>query len=128
MIDLYLDFDGRQLRVRTDVPEVHDFIVRVHAPLLVAEATCVMGELTVEEVEGGHRMRGASELTLAGAAESLFIHIKADIVYQLVTARPDLLWLHAGAVERDGVAVIVSGPRDVARARWWRCSRRQAGV
>ncbi|GJG86403.1 hypothetical protein tb265_15840 [Gemmatimonadetes bacterium T265] len=110
MPDLYLDFDGRQLRVRTDVPEVHDHIARVHAPMLVPEVTRLVGDLLVDAVPGGHRMRGASELTLQGRADDLFIHIKADIIYQMITSRPDLLWLHAGAVEKDGVAVVVSGP------------------
>jgi hypothetical protein len=110
MDELYIEFDGQQVTVRTDVAEMRDYLARTYQPMLADRRKSSISFLEVTGVEGGYSVRGASELDFRGKIASLYDHVKNELLFQFIRERQDLLWLHAGAVERHGQALLVAGP------------------
>jgi hypothetical protein len=77
--------------------------------MLVPEATNLMGSLSVMRTADGYFVNGAQEMEHQGPLESLVDWLRRDVFLSFVRSRPDLLWLHAGAVERDEGALVISG-------------------
>ena len=70
-----------------------------------------VARLTLRRTRGGYAVVGGCEPdstdgTLADAIRSL----RYQATLHLMAARPDLVWLHAAAVSRDGRALLIAGP------------------
>ena len=70
-----------------------------------------VGRLTLRRVRHGYAVLGGCEPngvdgTLADALRSL----RYQATLHLMAVRPDLVWLHAAAVARDGQALLIAGP------------------
>jgi len=108
MDELYVEFDHRQLEVATDIPGVREYIAHTFAHMLVSRPTNPAGTLGVFLSKTGYRMHSPEvtdypEMPL----ETILSVVKDEIRLRFMRSRPDLLWLHAGAVERDGGAVVL---------------------
>ena len=109
--DLYVEFDGRQLTVRSDVPGIREYVARQFGNMLVRALTAEAGTLDVFRNGGGFLLRSAESMEFPYIAlEHILPLVKDEVHLQFMRARPDLLWLHAGAVESDGTALLLSGP------------------
>ena len=102
---------GRQVVVSAREARVRRAIVAAfgHAcePPQAAPVAC----LTLRRTRAGYAVAGGSEPdsgdgTLVDALRSL----RYQATLHLMAARPDLVWLHAAAVARDGRALLITGP------------------
>jgi hypothetical protein len=110
-MELFIEFDGRQLEIRTDVPAARDLFERTYRPMLVPRLTSSAGRIEFLSRGQGYTIRGLEEVDLTPQlVEQLTDYVKREVLLQFIESRPDLLWLHAAAVERDGSALLISGP------------------
>lgn len=108
--DLYVEFDGRQLIVRSDVPGIRDYVARQFGNMLVSALTLEAGTLDVFRNGDGFAIRSAESMEFPySTLEQILPLVKDEVHLQFMRARPDLLWLHAGAVESGGTALLLSG-------------------
>jgi len=110
--DFYIEFDGQQLEVLTDIPAMRDFLERTYRPMLVSELTSSAGRLEILRNAGGLVIRGMEtfEIDEERPVESFNDYVRHDVLFQFIKARTDLLWIHGAAVERDGSALLLVGP------------------
>jgi hypothetical protein len=108
--ELYIEFDGQQLAVSTDVPEIREFLADAYSAMLVPAQRESVGRLEIVRNASGYAVRGGRDRELAAPLSFLFESIRAEVSYCFIAARRDLMWMHAGAVERDGRAVVFAGP------------------
>lgn len=109
--ELYVEFDGSQLTIRTNAADVHDFFLRTYEHMLVASPVAPVGTLEVARTKRGYRILNAEEAPRRfERLESMVPQFREEVRLKFIRSRSDLLWLHAGAVERDGRAMLLSGP------------------
>ncbi len=109
--DLFVEFDSSQLRVRTDAAEVRDYLAGAFEHMLSAPSARSIGELHILRSGEGYAIADGRKLEFRGvAASDLLPLLKDEVRVRFMRSRPDLLWLHAGAVERGGAALLISGP------------------
>lgn len=108
--DLYVEFDGQQVEIRTNIPEIAENVAAMFAHMLVSGVWESAGKVEILRTEIGYEMRSA-ETTRYEPTDLQFLLdvVRDEIRIQFMRARPDLLWLHAAAVERDGSALLISG-------------------
>jgi hypothetical protein len=106
---LYIQFDEQQLTFRTDVEKVAEFVAMTFRHMLVSESTASAGSLEFFRTSGGYSLKAADvvEFPRLELAELIPL-VKDEVRLQFMRARPDLLWMHAGVVERNG-AILISG-------------------
>lgn len=108
---VHIKFGPHQVQVETTDAQFATALRRRFRELLgEASGGEVLDRFHVQELEGGYRVRGSRgrvtrENSLPGAVQSL----KHEIVRRFMEARPDLIWLHAGAAARDDAAVLLVG-------------------
>lgn len=108
--ELFIEFDGRQLTVTTDIPEVRDYIGLTFAHMIVPRITGAMCELAVLRTATGCAIESAGRMEYADMhGERLLQLVRNEVRLQFMRSRPDLLWLHAGAVAQNGRAILLSG-------------------
>lgn len=94
----------------TDVAEVFDFMQSAFSDMVVSAGRVNAGELTFLRSEKGFVMRSANTHEFEGTTiDELLPLIKDEVRLQFMRGRPDLLWIHAGAVARDGGALLLAG-------------------
>jgi hypothetical protein len=82
----------------------------VYEHMIVPKSMRIAGTIRVTESELGYLLASATEIPFKRDQLHLLLDMLRDEVHlQFMRARPDLLWLHAAAVERDGVALLISG-------------------
>lgn len=109
--ELYIEFDRCQLTVRTDVKRIYDFVTRTYEHMLVSAVVSSAGEIAVFRTTNGYSVVSHDSLNLMGSdPEPLLPFFEEEVILQFIRARPELLWLHAGSVERDDEALVMSGP------------------
>ena len=108
--ELYIAFDGQQLTFATDVPEVSGYLERTYSAMLVRSATESVGRVDLLRRGNGFVLKGKKEVDYAAPLERVFESIKQEVLLQFILARQDLMWIHAGAVEAGGKALLFAGP------------------
>jgi hypothetical protein len=108
--ELFIEFDGEQLAVITDVPEIHEFLMEAFAAMLVPSQQRSVGRLEFMRSPTGYSVRGGRGTAYVDPVQYLFESVKDEILYCFTTARTDLMWVHAGGAERDGKAILFAGP------------------
>ncbi len=107
---LYIEFDGMQLTFRSNSREVRDYVTHTFRHMLAPAMTRSAGELAFNETADGYSLRSADSLDYANVPlEDLLPLVKDEVRLQFMRARPDLLWMHAGAIERGGGALLLAG-------------------
>lgn len=107
----FIEFDGMQLEIRSEIVEVNELVKTVFEHMLVPASVKSAGVIRVMESESGYVVASAEETPFQhDQLENLLELVRDEVRLQFTRARPDLLWLHAAAVERNGVALLLSGP------------------
>lgn len=126
VLELCIEFDGRQLVARTDVPEVYEFFVETFRNMLVPRITGIAGTLGVFGHNDRYVIESAETRVVEGQeVDNLLNLVKEEVRYQFMRTRQDLLWLHAAAVERDGSAILLCGASGQGKSTlsWHLCGR-----
>ena len=110
MSDLFIEFDGQQLTVSTDVADMLAFLADTYSAMLVPRSRESIGRLEFVRSESGYTIRGGRHTTFGAPLKFLFESIRDEVLYCFVSARRDLMWMHAGAAERAGKAILFAGP------------------
>ncbi len=108
--EIYIGFDDTQLLFRTDVEEVASSIVASHSSMILPAGDEIVGSLEVYRTAGGYVCLGHNELEYQGDPSNLTDWLNREILEQFIRAHPSYLWLHAGAVQIVGRAVLIVGP------------------
>lgn len=110
--NLFIEFDGQQIEVLTDVPEMRDFFERTYRAMLVPALTASAGRVEVVKNGKGYVIRGIDTLEVddTRSVVSFNDYLRHQVLAQFMKARPDLLWIHGAAVERNGWALLIVGP------------------
>jgi hypothetical protein len=108
VVEHFVSFNSQEVIVRTDDPRVSQFVRETYEHMLT-DSTCeVVGEVTVLSDHGTFEIRRSNKAGLSAEEPSaLFPQIVDDVLDEFMEARPDLLWLHAGVAQRDGMAVLI---------------------
>lgn len=107
--ELYIDFAGQQLVVSSDDPRALEYFRRKYGEMLTANKPNPIGTLSVCRAPDGYVVYGSVELQHPSTLDTLYDWLDRDVFLSFVGSRPDLLWLHAGAVEKNDSAIIISG-------------------
>lgn len=108
---LYIEFDGGQLVARTTDERVRSFLAETFRRMLVPAITRRIASLDIIGESSGYRIESSASTVIQGDdIDYLLNRVREEVRFELMRARRDLLWLHAAAVERDGSALILSGP------------------
>lgn len=108
---VHVKFGPHQVKVQTMDAQFARALRRRFRELLgEASGGEVLDIFQVRGLDGEYHVRGSQgwitrENSLPGAVQSL----KHEIVRRFMEARPDLIWLHAGAAARDDAAVLLVG-------------------
>lgn len=79
--------------------------------MIVHEVTKPCGTIDAFVLGDGFWMESVTIIDLARACLDQARQLVRDEIHlQFMRARPDLLWIHAGVVERDGEAMLLAGP------------------
>lgn len=108
--ELFIEFDGQQLAVTTDAPEIHECLTDAFGAMVVSSQTRSAGHLEFMRSPTGYAVHGGRGTDYVAPLQSLFESVKDEVLYCFTTARTDLMWVHAGGVEREGKAILFAGP------------------
>lgn len=109
--EIYIEFDGRQLVVRTGIPMVRSFIEDTFKNMLAPRVTHYAGALAILRKGEGFRIESGEARSIPGdEGEYLLSAVREEVRIEFMRSRLDLLWLHAAVVERDGRAMLLCGP------------------
>jgi hypothetical protein len=107
---LFIDFDGQQIAISTDVPAVSDLLERTYRSMLCRESISSAGQIEMRKTPRGYEIHGLEKANFEDLpVENVLDFLKRDVVRQFSVARPDLLWIHAAAVVRDTSALLIVG-------------------
>lgn len=109
---LYVTFQGQEVAVSSDAPEVLAGLVGVFSAMLAPAATRAVGQLEVSRNGGPYHVKGNTEVGLEdGSLADVLRCLRFSVIQVLIQARPDLLWFHAGAVASGEHAMLLPGAR-----------------
>jgi hypothetical protein len=107
--EFFIEFDGAQLTIASDVDRISQFVDETYRHMLVNDLTSPAGRIEIRRTPEGFTVQSVELLELlADSCEPLMPYLKEEILLQFMRARPDLLWIHAGAVERNGRALLIA--------------------
>jgi hypothetical protein len=106
---LFVAFDGRQVAVSSDTPEVLAAFERSFRRMLRPEAGRLVARLKVGRVPEGYVLRCDQDWVKSESLDGVLFYLSHEVVLRLIGARPDFLWLHAGAAAFRDRAVLVCG-------------------
>ncbi|MFQ5963288.1 MAG: hypothetical protein ACE5KZ_03280 [Candidatus Scalinduaceae bacterium] len=107
---LYVAFKGHQVAVCSNIPEVIELIERSFSKMLESESTRIVGRLEVfTEGEKYHLVGNITASEEYRSLGDILDNIHKEVIYQLIQANPELLWLHAGAAAYQDCAVVFPG-------------------
>lgn len=109
---LYVAFQGQEVAVTSDASEVLAGVGRLFSTMLAPAATRAAGEIEVSRNGGRYHVTGNTEVNLEdGSLADVLRCLRFSVIQVLIQARPDLLWLHAGAVAWGERAMLLPGAR-----------------
>ena len=127
---LYITFGQHQVVVETAIVDVHTTLKRWFYAMLELQPSLIVRQIKIWHSDGNY-IRQSGDLVHESTAEQfcLLQSVKYEVVMALVSARPDLLWFHAGAVANDTEAVVFAAPRwRRAKVPWSRNCASKDGV
>lgn len=108
--ELHIEFDAQQLTVRTDSPGIAEFLVDAYSLMMVPRPTNSIGRLDIMSNGISFSVRGIREVDYGAPLAYLSDSMVAEVLYQFISVRQDLMWVHAGCVESAGKAMLFAGP------------------
>lgn len=110
MKDTFVQFDDAQVIVQSEILEVHDSIRDTFRHMLSDQASKPFGALSIRRSDDRYVFEGTDAERVSGATvESLLFFVEDGVRTLFISRRPDLLWLHAGAAEDHGKALVLMG-------------------
>jgi len=108
---LYVAFNGRQVAVNSNVPDVIELVEHGFSEMLEPEPTRIIGKLEVFRVGEEYHLAGMNNMVIDEyrSLEDILEWFAKEVIHYLIQASPDLLWLHAGAAAYQDNAVIFPG-------------------
>lgn len=108
--NIFIEFNGTQILVRTDVTEIAQYVLKSHSALVVPRAVELVGRVEVFHSATGYSCRGVNALEVPGEVSQLFDWMSREILDQFIRRHDNLLWIHAGVASREGQALVIVGP------------------
>lgn len=105
----FVAFDGQQVAVQSGVPEVAAGLERHFRWLLQREPENPVAQLEAGYEDEKYFVRDAHFWVKSESLQDIMEYLTYEVVLRHVKTRPDLLWLHAGAVACGGRAVLIAG-------------------
>lgn len=109
-MEMHVEFDHQQVCLSSDVADIHDYLAANFRRMLVARTTSSAGKIGCFRSREGYTLSTANGVDhYKLALKDLLPLVKDEVRVQFMRARPELLWMHAGAVERKGAALLLAG-------------------
>ncbi len=106
-----IEFDGMQLEIRTRIPTLQDFVRMAYEHMIVSKLVSPVGTISITESDAGYVLTSSDQVVYRRDQLDILLDMLRDEVHlRFMKARPDLLWLHAAVVEKNGEALLISGP------------------
>ena len=106
----YVTFGTHQVALRTDAPEVARALRRLFGAMLGDGSGETVGTLGAYALGEQYHVQGSRVVHVdRGSLHEAVRSLKHEVVLRLIEARPDLVWLHAGAVARADEALLFVG-------------------
>lgn len=103
-------FEAHQVVVTSDDAALADQVTHLFREMCTSTPGSVVGRLTVQRQENGYYVDGTRDTHVRdGSFTETLRCLKYEVVLHLIEARPDLIWLHAGAAAGQGGAVLLIG-------------------
>jgi hypothetical protein len=96
--------------IRVEAPETRAAVVAEFLATLEPPEPAPVACLSIGGAADGYTIVGDGVPGMRGTICVALRRLRSRVTRHLIGARPDLLWLHAGAVSRDGRAVLIAGP------------------
>lgn len=107
----HITFYQHRVEVQTDDPGVAKNVRRIFGGMLGrGGGTCVAGLAVLADGDRYRTVRDGAEQGVHATLRSAVTWIKKEAIHGLMGARPDLLWLHAGAAATEGKVLFCLGP------------------
>ena len=108
---IYIAFDNHQVAIHSNAAEVLSKLKSDFQQMLVAHsARTTVKHLEVHHKNGTYFVSANNKLQKEdNSLITVLRYLRDEVVLRLMQARPDLLWLHAGAAAYRGKAVLISG-------------------
>jgi hypothetical protein len=109
---LYVAFNGHQVAVTSNVPEIIELVEHGFSEMLEPEPARIVGRLEVFREGEKYHIAGNNMDSEAYRSKSLKDILKwfsQEVIHYMTLANPDLLWLHAGAAAYRDNAMIFPG-------------------
>lgn len=107
---LQIAFSDREVVVRSDDSEVLGALEHIFAMMRAPTSGRTVAALEVRRKNGRYAVQSNADVTLEDGSLADAVRCVRDSAIQiLMDARPDLLWLHAGAAAFNGRAVLFPG-------------------
>jgi hypothetical protein len=100
-------FDGRQVVVASDMPEVLAALETSFRRMLQLQTTPTAVRLEVRRTPHGYILQSGVNWVKSASLDHILSHLNSEVVLRLIGVRPDLIWLHAGAAACGDWAVLV---------------------
>ena len=114
---LYVGFGGLRVAIRSDAPAVLEPAARIFGHMLTAASTHTVGRLEISLQGSAYQVSGDASVTVEdGSLDDILRCVRYGVIQLFVQARPDLLWLHAGAVACRGRVVLFPGGRGCGKS------------
>ncbi len=107
--DIYINFDGRQVAVYSNAPEVLAGVERRFEQMLAPEPGNVVGRLQAHWNGQTYHFLSQTREAEYSSQFKILRRLDYEIVTHLVKFRPDMLWFHAGAAACRGKVAMFLG-------------------
>ena len=107
--DMTISFGGSRIRLVTDMQEIADFVARSHRAMLLEDAEEAARTIELLRTDAGYSFAG-QPMELSAPPSAFHDLLRQTILKDFIASRPDLIWLHAGAVQMGDTAVVIAGP------------------
>lgn len=108
--ELYIDFAGAQITVRTDSPDVERLVRQAYRMMLVDDARLVLKVVEIRQSDNGFSLSALVEEESMGTPDYVLRWLKPRILSTFIDYRKDLIWLHSAVVRRANAATLLVGP------------------
>ncbi len=107
---LYVAFNGHQVAVSSNVPEVIELVKHEFRKMLEPEPGRIIGRLEVFKESEKYYLAGNNlDSETYRSLDDIVKWFTQEVIHYMTLANPDLLWLHAGAAAYRDNAVLFPG-------------------
>ena len=106
-------FAGYQVTINTEVTAVIERLKWIFSEMLGSSTgACNLGTLYTYKTKEGYKLGGDVGVELEdGSLPDVIRCLQYSVIQLLIQAKPELIWLHAGAVAKQGEVFLIPGAR-----------------